>query len=193
MQRCCYGTHLVEEFLLNEQVDVGVDKGVIMISYIEHPSPVGILLIAATDNGICGIYFEEHKHFKGKDGWQAAMELSAASQHLQRTAQQLDEYFSGKRTEFDVSLDLAGTDFQRSVWQELSAIPFGKSVSYAQHAQRLGNPKALRAVGSAIGKNPISIIVPCHRVIGSSGAVTGYAGGLERKRFLLALEDIAVN
>jgi len=164
-----------------------------MISYIKHPSPVGILLIAATDQGICGIYFEEHKHFKGKDGWQQAMPQSAAAKHLTRTAQQLDEYFARKRTEFDVELDLAGTDFQRSVWQELNAIPYGKSVSYAQHAQSLGNPKALRAVGSAIGKNPVSIIVPCHRVIGSSGAVTGYAGGLERKRFLLALEDIAVN
>ena len=79
------------------------------------------------------------------------------------------------------------------MWDELTAIPFGASVSYAQHAQRLGNPKALRAVGSAIGKNPVSIIVPCHRVIGTSGAVTGYAGGVQRKRFLLALEGVAVN
>ena len=88
---------------------------------------------------------------------------------------------------------MTGTAFQRSVWDELTAIPFGASVSYAQHAQRLGNPKALRAVGSAIGKNPVSIIVPCHRVIGTSGAVTGYAGGVQRKRFLLALEGVAVN
>lgn len=164
-----------------------------MIFYIEHPSPVGRLLLAATEQGLSGIYFEEHKHFKGKDGWQQASTQSAAWKHLQATAQQLDEYFSGQRTEFDVALDMSGTAFQRSVWQELSAIPFGASVSYAQHAQKLGNPKALRAVGSAIGKNPVSIIVPCHRVIGSSGAVTGYAGGVERKRFLLALEGVAVN
>lgn len=164
-----------------------------MIFYIEHPSPVGRLLLAATEQGLSGIYFEEHKHFKGKDGWQQASTQSAAWKHLQATAQQLDEYFSGRRTEFDVVLDMSGTAFQRSVWQELSAIPFGASVSYAQHAQKLGNPKALRAVGSAIGKNPVSIIVPCHRVIGSSGAVTGYAGGVERKRFLLALEGVAVN
>lgn len=164
-----------------------------MIFYIEHPSPVGRLLLAATEQGLSGIYFEEHKHFKGKDGWQQASTQSAAWKHLQATAQQLDEYFAGKRTEFDVALDVSGTAFQRSVWQELSAIPFGASVSYAQHAQKLGNPKALRAVGSAIGKNPVSIIVPCHRVIGSSGAVTGYAGGVERKRFLLALEGVAVN
>lgn len=161
-----------------------------MISYIEHPSPVGTLLIAATDIGICGIYFEEHRHFKGKDGWTRALPQSPASKHLTETARQLDEYFAGKRTEFDVALDLTGTVFQRTVWDELSRIPFGKSVSYAQHAQKLGNPKALRAVGSAIGKNPISIIVPCHRVIGSSGAITGYAGGLERKQFLLTLEGI---
>src|SRR5690606_38877516 len=115
-----------------------------------------------------------------------------AAQHLADTARQLDEYFAGKRTAFDVPLDLTGTPFQRAVWRELNAIPFGKSVSYAAHAQRLGNPKALRAVGAAIGKNPVSIIVPCHRVIGSSGAVTGYAGGLERKRFLLALEGTVV-
>lgn len=164
-----------------------------MIFYIEHPSPVGRLLLAATEQGLSGIYFEEHKHFKGKDGWQQASTQSAAWKHLQATAQQLDEYFAGKRTEFDVALDMSGTAFQRSVWQELSAIPFGASVSYAQHAQKLGNPKALRAVGSAIGKNPVSIIVPCHRVIGSSGAVTGYAGGVERKRFLLALEGVTVN
>lgn len=163
-----------------------------MISYIEHPSPIGILLIASTDAGICGIYFEEHKHFKGKDSWLEKPTL-AATQHLKKTATQLDQYFAGQRTEFDVALDMTGTEFQRGVWTALTEIPFGKSVSYAQHAQGLGNPKALRAVGSAIGKNPVSIIVPCHRVIGSSGAVTGYAGGVARKRFLLALEDIAVS
>lgn len=163
-----------------------------MISYMEHPSPIGVLLIAATDVGICGIYFEEHKHFKGKDSWLEKPTL-AAMQHLKKAATQLDEYFAGLRTEFDVALDMTGTEFQRGVWTALIEIPFGKSVSYAQHAQGLGNPKALRAVGSAIGKNPVSIIVPCHRVIGSSGAVTGYAGGVERKRFLLALEDIAVS
>ncbi|MDO9419119.1 MAG: methylated-DNA--[protein]-cysteine S-methyltransferase [Herminiimonas sp.] len=163
-----------------------------MISFIKHPSPIGVLLIAATDAGICGIYFEEHKHFKGKDSW-LEKPTQAAIQHLKKAATQLDEYFARQRTEFDVALDMTGTEFQRGVWTALTAIPFGKSVSYAQHAQGLGNPKALRAVGSAIGKNPVSIIVPCHRVIGSSGAVTGYAGGVERKRFLLALEDIAVS
>ena len=163
-----------------------------MISYIEHPSPVGNLLIAATDAGICGIYFEEHKHFKGKDGW-LEQPTQLAAQHMKNAAAQLNEYFAGQRTEFDVALDMTGTGFQGGVWTALTAIPFGKSVSYTQHAQGLGNPEGLRAVGSAIGKNPVSIIVPCHRVIGSSGAVTGYAGGLERKRFLLALENVEVN
>ncbi|HTH43508.1 MAG TPA: methylated-DNA--[protein]-cysteine S-methyltransferase [Oxalicibacterium sp.] len=163
-----------------------------MIYYIEHASPIGTLLLAATDKGVCGIYFEEHRHFKGKDGWQVAVSSEGAHRHLTETARQLNEYFAGDRKAFDVPLDLSGTAFQCAVWEELHAIPFGTSVSYAQHAQRLGNPKALRAVGSAIGKNPVSIIVPCHRVIGSSGAVTGYAGGLERKRFLLALEGMVV-
>lgn len=161
-----------------------------MISYIEQASPVGNLLIAATDAGICGIYFEEHKHFKGKDGWMRPQAGSTAAGHLAQAAMQLDEYFAGKRTTFDVALDLSGTAFQRDVWQALADIPFGRSISYAQHAQKLGKPKALRAVGAAIGRNPVSIIVPCHRVLGSSGAVTGYAGGLERKCFLLALEGI---
>lgn len=164
-----------------------------MISYIDHPSPLGRLLLAATDTGLCGVYFEEHKHFKGMAGWTKPGAQSAASQHLAEAAKQLDDYFSEKRTTFDVMLDLSGTAFQRSVWEALMQIPFGKSISYAQHAQGLGNPKALRAVGSAIGRNPVSIIVPCHRVVGSSGAITGYAGGVQRKEFLLMLEGIRLS
>ncbi|HEX2604545.1 MAG TPA: methylated-DNA--[protein]-cysteine S-methyltransferase [Oxalicibacterium sp.] len=163
-----------------------------MIHYIEQASPVGALLIAATERGICGIYFEEHKHFKGKDDWQPAIVGEPAHGHLLKAAEQLSDYFAGERRSFDVALDLSGTPFQQTVWTALCAIPFGRSVSYAQHAQRLGKPTALRAVGAAIGRNPVSIIVPCHRVLGTSGTVTGYAGGLERKRFLLALENIAV-
>lgn len=162
-----------------------------MISSLEHPSPLGTLLIAASDSGICGIYFEEHKHFKGKEGW-LHTPTPLALPHLENAARQLDQYFAGQRQVFDVALDVSGTTFQRSVWTALSAIPFGHSISYAQHAQRLGSPKALRAVGAAIGKNPVSIVVPCHRVIASTGAVTGYAGGVARKRFLLALENVAV-
>jgi methylated-DNA-[protein]-cysteine S-methyltransferase len=158
-----------------------------MISCIEQDSPVGRLLLAATERGICGIYFEEHKHFKGIAGWHHAPQNPL----LLEAARQLDEYFAQKRTRFDLPLDLSGTEFQRAIWQALTEIAFGSSTSYAAHAQRIGNPKALRAVGAAIGRNPVCIVVPCHRVIGTSGAVTGYAGGLARKRYLLALEGIA--
>jgi methylated-DNA-[protein]-cysteine S-methyltransferase len=157
-----------------------------MISTIEHPSPLGKLLLAATPQGLCGLYFEEHKHFKGSAGWRHDPDHV----HLRRAAGQLDQYFAGERSEFDVDLDAAGTPFQRAVWQQLVGIPFGHTTSYGEQAVRVGNPRALRAVGAAIGRNPISIIVPCHRVIGASGAVTGYAGGLERKHVLLALEGV---
>ncbi|MBW4718017.1 methylated-DNA--[protein]-cysteine S-methyltransferase [Saccharothrix sp. SC076] len=101
---------------------------------------------------------------------------------------QLEEFFAGKRTEFDLPLTMAGTPFQRTVWEELKAIPFGETVSYGELAARIGRPTASRAVGLANGKNPISIIVPCHRVVGSTGSLTGYGGGIERKRLLLAFE-----
>lgn len=155
-----------------------------MIFYLEHSSPLGTLLVASTSLGISGIYFEEHRHFKGKEGWQHAPE----HEHLLAATRQLDDYFAGKRRAFDLPLDMAGTDFQRAVWQQLVAIPFGQSITYGQQAQRMGKPNATRAVGTANGRNPVSIVVPCHRVIGASGAMTGYAGGLERKRYLLALE-----
>lgn len=155
-----------------------------MICYTEHNSPLGTLLLAASERGLCGLYFEQHKHFNGKEGWQAADSHPV----LSATAQQLDEYFASRRTRFDLPLDLIGTGFQRSVWQALTHIPFGQTASYAQQAQRIGNPAAVRAVAAANGRNPVSIVVPCHRVIGSNGAPTGYAGGLDRKHYLLALE-----
>jgi methylated-DNA-[protein]-cysteine S-methyltransferase len=155
-----------------------------MIYYLEHHSPLGTLLLAATEQGLSGVYFEEHKHFKGKEGWQH----QADHHHLQKAVQQLDEYFSGTRKTFDLALDLRGTEFQRTVWQALSNIGFGETTTYMKHAYNLDNAKAVRAIGTAIGRNPVSIIVPCHRVVGTSGALTGYAGGLERKQYLLALE-----
>lgn len=156
-----------------------------MIYYTEHDSPLGTLLLAATEHGLCGVYFEEHKHFQGKQTqWHHAPDFI----HLQNASRQLIEYFDGTRQSFDLPLDLHGTHFQRKVWDALSRIQFGDTSTYMNQAQRLGNVKAARAIGAAIGKNPISIIVPCHRVVGTSGALTGYAGGLERKQFLLALE-----
>jgi methylated-DNA-[protein]-cysteine S-methyltransferase len=155
-----------------------------MIHYRMHASPLGGLLLAASDRGLCGLYFDEHRHFKGPQGWLA----SDDHPHLQRAAAQLDEYFDGSRQAFDVPLDLAGTPFQRKVWEKLSQVPYGATASYLLHAQAGGAGHAVRAVGTAIGRNPVSIIVPCHRIVAVNGALAGYAGGLERKRYLLAFE-----
>jgi methylated-DNA-[protein]-cysteine S-methyltransferase len=155
-----------------------------MIHYRMHASPLGGLLLAASDRGLCGLYFDEHRHFKGPQGWLA----SDDHPHLQRAAAQLDEYFDGSRQAFDVPLDLAGTPFQRKVWEKLSQVPYGATASYLLHAQAAGAGHAVRAVGTAIGRNPVSIIVPCHRIVAGNGALAGYAGGLERKRYLLAFE-----
>lgn len=158
-----------------------------MIRYMEHPSPLGQLTLAATEVGICGVYFHDQRNFKGSKGWQHQQH-----RHLATAARQLDAYFAGERDRFDVALDLEiiGTAFQRSVWQALLTIQYGTTSSYGNHAILIDNPRAVRAVGSAIGRNPISIIVPCHRVVGSNGALTGYDGGLERKKYLLQLEGV---
>lgn len=105
---------------------------------------------------------------------------------------QLEEYFSGKRKVFDLALELKGTDFQKSVWEAVNEIPFGQTTTYMKLSQRLGNPTAIRAVGAAIGANPVLVILPCHRIIGTNGQLTGYAGGLKRKQALLELEGYAV-
>jgi methylated-DNA-[protein]-cysteine S-methyltransferase len=158
------------------------------IAYIEHASPVGTLVLAASDRGLRGIFFEQHKYFDGPEGrgWQR----SAGNPHLDMARRQLDDYFAGRRTRFDLALDMQGTPFQQSVWQALLALDFGRQSTYARIAAQVANPNAVRAVGTAIGRNPISIIVPCHRVLGSTGGLSGYAGGLERKHFLLAHEGI---
>jgi methylated-DNA-[protein]-cysteine S-methyltransferase len=161
-----------------------MDDLIMTTSFIEHSSPLGTLLLAATDHGLCGLYFEQHKYFDGPQDWRR----DPAHPLLQRAAQQLDEYFAGRRTAFDVPLDLSGTPFQQAVWEQLQALPFAATTTYQQIAHRVARPNAVRAAGTAIGRNPVSIIVPCHRVLGASGALSGYAGGLERKRFLLGLE-----
>lgn len=153
--------------------------------YTEYQSPIGKLLLAASERGLAGVYFEGHKHFKGMAGWLRDDEHSV----LQQTEQQLAEYFAGNRREFDLPLDMSGgTAFQQSVWRALRTLAFGSTASYLNIAKCIDKPGAVRAVGAANGRNPISIIVPCHRVIASSGALTGYAGGLENKKILLALE-----
>jgi methylated-DNA-[protein]-cysteine S-methyltransferase len=155
-----------------------------MIEYMEHDSPIGKLLLAASASGLAGLYFEQHKHFERKDEW----EYSTDHPILTETVKQLDQYFSGKRMTFDLPLDLRGTAFQSVVWNRLLPIPYGSVISYKEHAKQVGKPTAVRAVGTAIGRNPLCIIIPCHRVLGTSGTLTGYAGGLERKQYLLRLE-----
>lgn len=151
-------------------------------------SPLGELILACSELGLCGIWFEEQRHGPQTQvmlGWQPAPDHPL----LQATAAQLQDYFAGRRTLFDLPLDLSrGTAFQQTVWQALLDIAAGTHLSYGQLASRLNKPQAVRAVGAAVGRNPVSIIVPCHRVLGSTGQLTGYAGGLERKRALLRLE-----
>ncbi|MDP2452412.1 MAG: methylated-DNA--[protein]-cysteine S-methyltransferase [Polaromonas sp.] len=196
-------------------------------------SPLGTIIIAATHQGLAGLWFEGQRHLPrellaptlvasrtalppegalrlrpGKAGSAAPAgeEEPATPVASRRTAmwpsdpehpvlkevmRQLGEYFAGRRTEFDVPLDLAhGTAFQQSVWQALLAIPQGGTASYSEVGRRIGKPAAVRAVGAAVGRNPVSIIVPCHRVMGANGALTGYAGGLDRKTALLKLEGV---
>jgi methylated-DNA-[protein]-cysteine S-methyltransferase len=151
-------------------------------------SSLGAMLLARTANGLAGVWFEGQKDHPGS--------LSAPEMPddalLRAAAAQLADYFAGATTHFDLPLDLHGTPFQRSVWQALLGIASGRTCSYGDIARQVGSPQAVRAVGAAVGKNPLSVIVPCHRVLGSGGALTGYAGGLERKRALLTLEGIAL-
>ena len=147
-------------------------------------SPIGRLLLTSDGQALTGLFMNLSAKTHSTDGW----EEDAAVEPLAQTARQLSEYFAGRRREFDLPLRLQGTVFQKRVWQELTEIPYGTTWSYGQLAKRLGNPNASRAVGLANGQNPISILVPCHRVIGADGSLTGYGGGLERKQWLLTHE-----
>lgn len=150
-------------------------------SYAE--SPIGPLLLSGTEQALNGLYFSTGSKARGPDPeWQE-------SEHcFTQVKMQLQEYFAGERKAFDLTLAPAGTDFQHSVLAALQEIPFGETRSYADVALTIGNPKAVRAVGSANGNNPIALIIPCHRVIGSNGSLTGFGGGLEAKKFLLEFE-----
>lgn len=153
-------------------------------------SPIGLLLIVASDRGITGIYMENHAHPPSPEALGARLPSVKEDPHLARCASELTEYFAGSRQSFEVELDASGTEFQKRVWEQLTSIPFGQSRTYGQLALALGDGKLIRAVGTANGRNPISIIVPCHRVIGADGSLTGYAGGLAAKLFLLRLEGL---
>jgi methylated-DNA-[protein]-cysteine S-methyltransferase len=148
-------------------------------------SPVGALTLVASDAGLVAILWEDDDPLRVR---LPALEEEPDNAILRETESQLADYFAGRLTRFSIPLDFRGTDFQKSVWNALLQIPFGETRSYAEIASAIGNPSAVRAVGAANGRNPISIIAPCHRVIGSNGALTGFAGGLDAKRLLLALE-----
>jgi methylated-DNA-[protein]-cysteine S-methyltransferase len=158
-----------------------------MILFSTHTSPVGELTLVGDGDALAGLYMTDHRH---RPPLPAGARRDDAP--FAEARRQLGEYFAGERTDFDLRLRLDGTDFQREVWRALLDIPFGQTLSYGELARAIGRPHASRAVGMANGRNPISIVVPCHRVIGSSGALTGYGGGMERKRFLLDLETPAL-
>ena len=148
-------------------------------------SPLGTMTLAASAQGLCGVWFDGQQHQPDPQHW----EVMPTHPVLQAAATQLAAYFAAQAARFALPLDLSlGTPFQQSVWERLRAIPYGVTQSYGEIAGYLGQAAASRAVGAAVGRNPLSIIVPCHRVVGSNGALTGYAGGLERKIALLQLE-----
>lgn len=160
-----------------------------MTTHTQHlrtDSPVGVLRLTTDGEHLTGVYFTEHRHAPQDLG--EPVDEDDAPPVLLAAAGQLREYFAGTRTDFDLPLAATGTDFQQRVWEVLARIPYGTTWSYRQLADEVGSPGAARAVGAANGRNPISIVVPCHRVVGASGAITGYGGGVERKQLLLDLE-----
>lgn len=156
------------------------------MSYKFLPSPIGGLKLVASDDGLAAILWENDNPRRVR---LADLVNDPAHHMLLRTEKELNEYFSGQRKAFTVPLDMRGTRFQKQVWEALLGIPYGETRTYGQLANQLGNPNATRAVGAANGRNPIAIVVPCHRVIGFNGKLTGFAGGLDAKAHLLKLEE----
>lgn len=153
--------------------------------YDFYESPHGRLLLVGGDEGLSGVYFDRQKHHPGL---QPNCKRSFKHFVLKQTKRELAEYFTGNRRRFEVALDPVGTPFQRCVWKAISGVDFGRTITYGELAANAGCPGSARAAGAATGRNPIGIIVPCHRIVGANGSLTGYAGGLNRKRALLALE-----
>jgi len=151
-------------------------------------SPVGLIQLRGCDLALTGVFMEEHRHLPA-----LPVESVEDRAPFREAWRQMEEYFAGVRREFSLAIDASGSTFSMRVWQELRLIPYGATATYAEIARRIGNPRATRAVGLANGRNPISIVVPCHRVIGADGTLTGYGGGLGRKRFLLGLEAAAIS
>jgi methylated-DNA-[protein]-cysteine S-methyltransferase len=174
--------------------EAAASEGLLDVAYDVAESPIGPLLVAASDRGLCRISFDpepEHELEALARAFGPRVLRSASS--IDRVRRELDEYFEGTRQDFDLAVDLTPLpDFQRRVLEELIRVPYGHIDTYGALAQRVGNPRAARAVGGALNRNPIPIVVPCHRIVGASGSLTGYAGGLERKQLLLELEQDAL-
>lgn len=168
--------------------ETAATEGLLDAAYDVVESPVGSLLLAATDLGICRISYAPEP-----DALAAVLgpRLLRVPSRLAEARRQLDEYFAGERQEFDLPVDLRVPAFQQQVLRELARVPFGALATYGELARRIGKPRAARAVGGALNRNPVPIVLPCHRVVGAGGALVGYAGGLDRKRALLALEGVA--
>jgi AraC family transcriptional regulator of adaptative response/methylated-DNA-[protein]-cysteine methyltransferase len=163
-----------------------------MINITHIETDLGMMIAAASDQGICMFEFADYKLLEQElrqiaDAFKAPL-VQGGNPHFDTLKKQIEQYFKGERRDFDIPLDLVGTDFQKHVWRSLLKIPYGSTTTYAQQAGLLGKPSAVRAVANANGKNKISIILPCHRVIGADGALTGYGGGIWRKKKLLAFE-----
>jgi len=156
-----------------------------MRCYDTFEGPQGSMLLVANDRGLAGVYFDRQKHHPKR---QADWKKDPHHRVLRQAKRELAEYFAGKRKRFEVALSPNGTPFQRSVWRAISTVGFGETITYGELARRAGHPGSARAAGAATGRNPIGIIVPCHRIVGSNGSLTGYAGGLAKKRALLELE-----
>jgi methylated-DNA-[protein]-cysteine S-methyltransferase len=174
-----------QEFLMTDAATIQSNSSTF---FTEMESPIGTLTVVSDGSAITGVYMESHRHATvNTAAWTRAD--NGGCEVLQVARTQLAEYFAGHRTQFDVPLKANGTDVQKNVWSELSRIPYGETRSYGAVAAAIGKPKASRAVGAANGRNPISIIVPCHRVIGANGALTGFGGGVDRKEWLLLHES----
>ncbi len=157
-----------------------------VLTTASYESPVGLLTLVASQKGLRAILWPNDNDERGRV--KLGPTEAGSSPILKQTVRELDEYFAGIRQAFDVPLDPIGTEFQREVWLALANVPYGQTTSYGRQAQALGRPKSVRAVASANGKNPISIVLPCHRIIGADGSLTGFAGGLEGKAWLLSHE-----
>jgi methylated-DNA-[protein]-cysteine S-methyltransferase len=170
--------------------DAAAAEGLLDVAYELHDTPVGRLLIAVTDHGVCEIHYDADPEAEAERLARVfGTRVLRSARPTDETRRQLDEYFAGRRREFDLEVDLRpAREFGRTVLEELARVPYGEVTTYGTLAAKAGRPRAARAVGTVMNRNPVPIVLPCHRVVGSTGSLVGYAGGLDRKRTLLRLE-----